>query len=188
MVQGSGIDAPLNETGRQQADAFFKAYGDIPFDKVYVSELKRTHQSVQRFLDKSIPCEIFSGLNEISWGSQEGKAFSTESAYLYEETIKEWNNGNTDVGIGGGESPDDVMARQKPVIDYIISKKDEKRVLICMHGRAMRIMLTWMLGYHLRYQDYFDHQNLGLYELTYTGSRFRIDKYNITSHLNGLSS
>jgi broad specificity phosphatase PhoE len=42
VVQGSGIDAPLNETGRKQAESFFKGYADIPFDVVYTSALQRT--------------------------------------------------------------------------------------------------------------------------------------------------
>ena len=73
IVQGSGVDSDLNETGKAQANALFKVYGHLKFDKVYISNLKRTQQSVQKFLDLNIPCEKLSGLNEISWGSREGK-------------------------------------------------------------------------------------------------------------------
>ena len=48
VVQGSGIDADLNATGRAQANAFYQAYKDHPFDKLYVSGLKRTFQSMDR--------------------------------------------------------------------------------------------------------------------------------------------
>lgn len=34
IVQGSGVDASLNDTGREQAAAFHKAYGNYPFDRV----------------------------------------------------------------------------------------------------------------------------------------------------------
>ena len=50
VVQGSGVDSDLNELGQAQAEAFFQAYQHIPFDKVYTSALKRTHQSVKKFL------------------------------------------------------------------------------------------------------------------------------------------
>ena len=36
IVQGSGVDSDLNETGRLQAEAFFKKFKDHPFDKLYV--------------------------------------------------------------------------------------------------------------------------------------------------------
>ena len=54
-----------------------------------------------------------------------------------------------------------------------------------MHGRAMRILLTLMLNYPLKSMDTFEHSNLGLYELTYTGTMFTVDKFNDTSHFNG---
>ena len=44
VVQGSGIDADLNELGQKQAEAFFAHYQDLPIDKIYTSALKRTHQ------------------------------------------------------------------------------------------------------------------------------------------------
>ena len=50
IIQGSGVDSDLNETGRIQAEKFFKAYHHIPFDKVYTSELKRTD-----FLTRLLP-------------------------------------------------------------------------------------------------------------------------------------
>ncbi len=186
MVQGSGIDAPLNEMGRNQAVAFYNTYKEYPFEKIYVSNLLRTQQSIQRFIDDNIPYEKLAGLNEISWGSQEGKPFSPESAQLYEKTVEQWNNGDLDVNIAGGESPNQVRERQKVAIDHILSMNGEKEVLICMHGRAMRILLSWLLGHSLKLMDNFAHANLGLYQLVYSGSRFRITRFNDTSHLNGL--
>ncbi len=183
MVQGSGIDAPINETGKEQASKFYEAYKETPFDRIYVSELQRTYQSVAQFIEDGIPYTKLGGLNEISWGSQEGKAFSEESSLLYHDTVKAWNSGQLDQNVGGGESPLDVKKRQKEAINHILSKTDEELVLICMHGRAMRILLAWVLGYDLRFMDHFEHQNLGLYELTYTGSFFRIDTFNDTRHL-----
>jgi len=42
VVQGSGVDSDLNDMGRAQAQAFFQAYQHVPFEKLYVSGLKRT--------------------------------------------------------------------------------------------------------------------------------------------------
>jgi probable phosphoglycerate mutase len=50
IVQGSGIDADLNETGRNQAEAFHRKYGDVAFQKVYTSALVRTHQTVENLM------------------------------------------------------------------------------------------------------------------------------------------
>jgi len=44
IVKGSGIDAPINENGRKQAELFYNAYQHIAFDKVYTSKLQRSKQ------------------------------------------------------------------------------------------------------------------------------------------------
>lgn len=185
MVQGSGIDAPLNETGYQQASAFFKAYKDISFDKIYISTLQRTRQSVQSFLDLGIPYEKLSGLNEINWGEKEGMLISQKDKDYYLKVTSAWEKGQVDLGISGGESPLDVQARQKVALDLILAKTEEQTILICMHGRAMRILLCGLLNYHLRHMDTFPHSNLGLYKITYSGDGFSIETTNDTTHLNG---
>lgn len=184
-VQGSGIDAPLNETGRKQAEAFYQAYKNVHFDKVYISTLQRSRQSVEKFLACGIAHEAFDGLNEISWGNREGIGITPEEDAYYHHMLQEWQRGNTGLKIEGGESPEDLVAKQQPVLEYILKQKSEKTILICMHGRAMRILLTLMLHYPLKNMDMFEHSNLGLYELTHTGTMFTVDKFNDTSHLNG---
>jgi len=187
MVQGSGIDAPINNKGKKQAELFYQNYAHVNFDKIYTSNLQRTQQSVHQFIEKPIPHERLTGLNEISWGTQEGKPFTEEAGALYREIIFRWNSGELDIGVAGGESPITVMKRQQEAMNHIMSKTDEKQILICMHGRAMRILLSWLLNYELSNMDHFAHENLGLYELTFTGSLFRIDRFNDTSHLKNLT-
>ena len=34
IVQGRGMNTDLNETGRKQAESFFRAYKNVPFDKI----------------------------------------------------------------------------------------------------------------------------------------------------------
>jgi probable phosphoglycerate mutase len=183
IVQGSGVDSDLNATGQRQAELFFEMYKSVKFDKIYTSKLKRSIQSVQRFIDTGIPVEHYSGLNEINWGSREGRKISEEDDAYYHELVKKWSEGEVDLPIEGGESPVMVQERQKPVLDKILSREDEKTVLICMHGRAMRAFLALMLNYHLKDMDKFSHTNLCLYELTYTGNMFTVDRYCDITHL-----
>ena len=60
---------------------------------------------------------------------------------------------------------------------------EEKTILISSHGRAIRILLTWIMGYELKEMDIFDHQNLCLYQLSYENNVFNIDKSNNIEHL-----
>lgn len=101
MVQGSGIDAPLNETGFRQSKAFYKAYKDVEFDKIYTTNLIRTQQTVQPFIQAGIPFEPLPALREISWGAQEGRPLSD----LYFDVVNQWKQGNYDAKIEGGRIP-----------------------------------------------------------------------------------
>jgi broad specificity phosphatase PhoE len=187
IVQGSGVDTDLNDTGRKQAQAFFNAYRDITFDKVYTSALKRSQQSVQGFIDLGVPHVALAGLNEISWGTKEGHRVTPDEDAYYHHMLAEWQKGFTNLRIEGGESPDDVVRRMKPSMEYILKQQDERNILICMHGRAIRILMCYLLNYPLKSMDMFDHQNLCLYVLNYSGSMFSVDRYCDVAHLKNLA-
>ncbi len=182
IVQGSGIDAPLNDTGKSQAEAFYNTYKTTAFDKIYTSTLQRAVQSVDGFVKDNIPHEQLSGLNEINWGDREGIEITPQDDAYYQQVIAKWQAGDTSLVIEGGESPEMVLLRQQQALAHIL-KGEEDTLLICMHGRAIRILLCLMLNYPLRYMDEFEHTNLCLYKINYTGSTFSIDWHNDTRHL-----
>ena len=186
IVQGSGVDSSLNDTGRAQALAFFENYRHIPFDKVYTSALQRTKQTVENFVQLGIPVEALAGLNEISWGKKEGEPITPEEDKYYHYMLDQWQKGNTTLRIEGGESPDEVVTRMKPAVNHILAQENEKTVLICMHGRAIRILLCYLLNYPLKSMDMFEHENACLYILNFTGTVFNVELYNNVSHLKDL--
>lgn len=183
IVQGSGVDSSLNETGKAQAQAFYEAFKNVSFDKVYTSTLRRTMETIKGFLDSGLPHQAEAGLNEISWGTNEGKKITPEEDAYYHWMIEQWQKGNTALRIEGGESPEDVVARQKPVIEKWNQAVDEKTILVCMHGRAIRILLCQLLNYPLKSMDMFEHSNLCLYLLENTGSMYIVKTYNDVDHL-----
>ncbi|PRY15520.1 putative phosphoglycerate mutase [Pontibacter ummariensis] len=183
IMQGSGVDTSLNAKGQHQSALFFEKYKEVPFDKVYTSTLQRSIESVQGFIDLGIPHDKHPGLNEISWGVREGKRITTDVDEYYRDMLQTWNNGGTDICIEGGESPQLVYERQKPFVELMLSRPEEKNVLICMHGRAMRILLCHILRYPLHCMDLFPHENLCLYQLDYTGSMFVVKKFCDVDHL-----
>ncbi len=183
IVQGSGIDSSLNLTGRSQAEKFYRHYKDIPFDKIYTSALKRSQESVSGFIKLGIPFEAHAALNEINWGTREGTKITLEEDQYYHDMLQAWREGKTHLPIAGGESPEDILSKQKPFLELLTSRPEEETVLICMHGRAMRIFLCLLLNYPLKYMDIFEHKNLGLYKLHYTGSFFRVAEFLNLEHI-----
>ena len=186
IVQGSGVDSSLNENGQRQADAFFRAYRDYGFDALYTSALKRTHQTVQRFIEAGLPWEALKDLNEISWGKHEGQPITPEEDKYYQWMLRQWQLGDTSHKIEGGESPDEVAARLERALN-LLKNSSAQKILVCMHGRAIRVMLCLMLNYPLKSMDVFEHKNTCVYELQFTGTMFHVLKHNDVEHLKGLA-
>jgi probable phosphoglycerate mutase len=186
IVQGKGINLPLNELGRRQARAFFDMYKDVPFDKVYTSTLLRAQETVYPFREIGHPFEAFAELDEISWGIMEGNAMVMENSQDFKALTDQWKAGNDYAKPEGGESPHELQTRQKRFIDHMM-KTDAKKVLIAMHGRAIRCLMCTITDTPLSLMEDFPHVNLSLYKVNLlSGSKFEIEKFNDTGHLKGL--
>lgn len=183
IVQGRGRDTDLNEEGRHQAQQFYEAYKNVPFDKIYISELKRTQQSIQPFIDDGLPSEKLAGLDELAWGVLEGQPSTPENKAAFLKLMRDWLDGNLDSKFEGGESPNEVKARQLEALEVIMSHPEEKTVLICMHGRAMRLFLCVLQNLPLTEMENFPHQNLVLYKVTWDGAKYEVVDFNNAQHL-----
>jgi broad specificity phosphatase PhoE len=187
ILQGGNVDISLNEAGLLQSSQFFNKYKSTPFKKIYTSTLIRSIESVESFINLGIPHEAHPNLNEISFGIYDGNTSCFDKDSPYHKLVKDWDSGKVESKLEGGENPIEVKARLTNFINIIL-QNDEDLILICMHGRAMRIFLASILNYNLRYMNIFPHKNLSLYTLNYTGSMFFIEKFNDTSHLKNISS
>ncbi len=183
IVQGRGKNTDLNDEGRHQANQFFQAYKQVPFDKIYISALKRTQQSIQPFIDLGIPFEKLEGLDELAWGIYEGQPSTPETKAAFLHMVRQWVSGNLDSKFEGGESPNEVQARQRKALEVIMANPSEETVLICMHGRAMRLFLCLLTGKPASEAEDFPHQNLVLYKVEFDGEKFKIVDFNNAEHL-----
>ena len=186
IVQGRGVNSDLNDTGRAQAEAFYQQYKNVPFDKIYTSELKRTWQTVDKFIEKGLPWEKLSGLDELAWGIWEGKANSEESREAFRSMLQSWEDGNYTTHFEGGESVEMVYERLKKPMDILMTRPVEKNVLLCMHGRAMRVFLCLLMKKPLSEMTDFPHQNTVLYKIGFENGEFSILEFNNAVHLAGL--
>lgn len=182
IVQGSQVDAPLNHKGKNQAAMFYDTYKNFNPDVVYTSMLQRTQESVQQFINQSSKWEKHAGLNEISWGSDDGKILNDDEAYL--GVIKRWSLGDVALKAGNGESPQEVYNRQTSFITDKLKNGNDDKVLICMHGRAMRILFCQLLQKPLVEMDSFHHANLCLYEFKFENDNFQLIRANDMGHFN----
>lgn len=182
IVQGSGVDASINETGQQQAQAFFDYYKNIGFEVVITSSLRRTHETMAPFIQTGLPWEKYPEINEIGWGIHEGKKGTPELARQYQRIIGEWQQGNYQAKLPQGESAMEMKTRLSHFVEHLKSRP-EKTMLVCSHGRAMRCLMCVLRGEHLREMENYHHANTGLYKVIYHQGNFDFELINDTSHL-----
>ncbi|BDD04073.1 histidine phosphatase family protein [Aureibacter tunicatorum] len=184
IVQGRKIDADLNEKGREQADSFYNKYKAFDFDVCFTSTLKRTHQTVDGFLKDGLQWYQFSGLDEMNYGEFEGKQAGNGEEGSAVELMNKWNDGFLNLKPEGGEGPYDVMKRQQEAFSDILGM-NFNNALVCMHSRAIRIMLCWMQDLNMIEMKNLGSVNTGLSIISYDpkAEKYTLEEFNNTDHL-----
>ena len=182
VVQGRGINSNLNDKGIQQAKLFFEAHKEIEFDAVYTSTLKRTWQTVDSFISKKIPHYIRQELDETDCGIFEGVEHHPSLQKEYYDIIDQWKQGNLTIKISGGESAQDLANRVQPFVEELIHTNTQT-ILICTHGRTLRVLLCLLLNKPIHKMDEFVHDNTCLYHVEMENKKCRLLKENDLSHL-----
>lgn len=182
IVQGSGMDTDLNDLGRAQAKAFFNAYQNVDFELIVTSKLRRTHQTVQHFLDQDIPWHQTEDINEISWGTHEGTSPNPERHQAFLKLLSEWKTGNLDAALPEGESARQLGERVVRFIDWL-RQRPEKTVLVATHGRTLRAMMTHLKGVSLCDMEGVPHVNTGCYVVNLDAEKAVFDRENDVTHL-----
>ena len=179
IIQGSEVDSGLNDLGLRQSELFYDYYKDHNFEKIYVSGLKRTFQTVKKFIDNGFPYEKLSDFNEISWGVNQGKNDDLDEYKLLTDS---WKSGNLDNKFENGESPNEMVVRLMIGLKKIVNDNFDN-VLLCIHGRALRVLLSKIIDNDLTMMDKYVHSNTGMYIIEYIEGKFSIIKSNLRKHL-----
>ena len=185
LVQGSGIDTHLNQTGIEQGRAFFEFYQNEKFDIVYTSHLKRSIETVQAFIDQKIPHIIDENIREISWGIYEGQSTKDWDRKKYDLLISEWDKGNYEARLEKGESGIELATRVKQFLNRI-ENSVETKILVCTHGRTLRCIISLLQNLELKAMENVHHHNTGLYKVIYECGKYELITQNDTKHLKSI--
>lgn len=126
-------------------------------------------------------------LNEMSWGTHEGKPFSQESAELYNQVKAGWERGEIDQRIGGGESAREMGERLSRFL-VTLRAMPQQNILICSHGRAICGLVTLMMGEPIGEMYKHQHSNTGLWLAEEREQDYHFLLRNDTSHLATLTN
>ena len=182
IIQGSGIDADLDEEGKAQAKQFYNKYKDVAFELLICSSLKRTQQSIQSFVNDGIPLVKLSELNEINWGIHEGQKVTDQIAVNYQKLRTSWQEKKFDARVSKGESAYELAARLDVFLS-VLRHRTEKHILICSHGRTLRALMCKLHGVGLENMENYTFGNTSLCIFEVHQEGYKIQKDRDTSHL-----
>jgi probable phosphoglycerate mutase len=188
LMQGRSIDAPLNETGRNQAEALFRYLNQYEIHRVGSSSLIRAIQTAEpivKHLDLNLSSS--SALDEMDFGDYEGLSYMNLADEL-KELQKNWENGNLNIGAPGGESPRQVFERANSCVQKLLSDQQGDTLVLVLHGRLIRILLSEWLGYGLKNMHRIQHRNGCINQLVWDGQSFEAVYINKTEHLDNISA
>lgn len=153
MLQGSGVDAPLNTLGRSQAATLAGSLASIAMDLVVSSTLSRaveTADIVASSQQAAVERRSHEGLSEMFYGSLEGLPIADTRPQLKALT-EAWSAGQTNVAVGGdGESPDVLLARAHAALwgngRLLGESAPGRHVLVVAHSTFNKAVLAEATG------------------------------------------
>ncbi|KAJ2156465.1 hypothetical protein GGF46_005168 [Coemansia sp. RSA 552] len=168
ILQGGRLNPPLNECGKKQAVTLAEAMKYQKLDWIITSGMTRaieTANAVAKYHDA--PFVSDSRLNEVSWGELDGAKFADINNTVHSVTSS-WAHGDFDAKIKGGESANEAQKRILAAFTDILKTACERqyhRILVCIHGRIMRVIMATLIDKDLCKMQRFTHTNCSYHQI-----------------------
>jgi len=184
IVQGGGVDSSLNATGIQQSQSFYRFYQQESFDALYCSPLRRTSQTLSPWQQRGLEPNPLEELIELNWGIHEGLIPTAEQKAEFLSIKQKWTEGELHLSVTGGETPLQAWERSQKAMEILFEKHQGERLLVCTHGRLLRILLSGLLDKDISRMEQYTQPNTGLHLIELTApDKARAIKLADTAHL-----
>ena len=172
-------DIPISEDSFPKVEGVADFFKDIDVDKIYVSELSRTVQTVQPLIDqKGIKPIVNPGVNEADFGDYE--TFTIEEILakepeFYENTKKLREN----YKFPNGESMQMAYNRHRDAFKKIVEEtKDGETVVIGTHGGFIKNVMSYIVCDDVRAHWRFFPENICMTQIIDDDGFLKIRIYN----------
>ena len=180
LVDGHG-DPELHAAGREQAHRVGQRLKDQPISAIYVSNLRRTHETAQPLCDHlDVTPTVDPDLREVYLGEWEGgilriKAHENDPVYLRMHEEQRW-----DV-IPGAESHADLNQRLLRALNRIADNHADELVVAVVHGGVIAHILAHATGAnHFAFNG---ADNGSISQIIMLDGRIHVRRFNDSTHL-----
>ncbi|OPJ57671.1 histidine phosphatase family protein [Clostridium oryzae] len=177
-------DIDLSDEGIKQAQYLSNKFKNN-FDCIYTSPLNRAMETAKIIADiKEIKPVIVNDLREINFGKWEGLTVK-EISSTYPKEFSLWRKDKTEAPMCGGDlSLKNASIRAKNAIAEIVSKHNEKKILIVAHGGIIKAGLIGLFNWDMTMYHKISLGNTAICEIDFDNDlNPTIVKINDTSHL-----
>lgn len=180
LLDGQG-DPPLAKEGERQAELVARRLEHEEFDGLYVTTLRRTHQTAEPLAKRlGVTPAVEPDLREIMLGEWEGGLFRIRVAQGHEIARRMYEQERWDV-IPGAESTEDFAARIRAAVERIAAAHRDRRVAVVTHGGVIGQVVSMATG--ARPFAFIDADNASITQLVVWGDRWIVRRFNDTAHL-----
>jgi probable phosphoglycerate mutase len=140
------IDVPLNDAGREMAEALAEAYATEKWDAIYASPLSRARKTAEPLaLRLGLPVLIKDGLREIAYGEWDGN-LEADVEREQKEAFAAWSSDPAHIPPPGGETAVEIAARAMAAVAEIRAENPAGTVLAVAHKATIRILVCALMG------------------------------------------
>lgn len=179
-------DPPLNQQGREQAEAVAVRLAPVSVEAAYSSDLRRAAETALPIMrGRDTPIAHRPDLREKSFGEWEGMTYE-ELQLRYPTMLAELFDERPAFAPPGGESDLELFARAAGAAAGIAGRHagTDGNILVVSHGGTLRAMMVSMLGLPVESMWRLRLSNAGLSVITtFDEGGATIDLLNDTSHL-----
>ena len=188
ILQGNGMDLPLNELGRQQASAAGRFLSGFSIDHVYSSPLSRAVETGRAIAEPhGHTVQPIPELVEADVGEWEEKDWGT----IMRDFPDDYAAFMEDPGRNpyrGGESYGDVQRRVQPVIKDLLDRHQGQTIVVVAHNVVNRVYLAALLGLDLKYAKGIRQTNTGVNFIRHRSGETELMTLNAHFHLDGIEA
>jgi probable phosphoglycerate mutase len=183
LVDGHG-DPELAPEGRVQAEQVAERLASHPIDAIYVTTLRRTHQTAAPLAARlGIEPVVEPDLREVHLGEWEGELYRKHMAEGHPTALKVISEQRWDA-IPGAEPAESISARVRGALARIVAAHPGQCVVIFSHGGIIGEILVQVTDAGRPFA-FLGASNGSISQVVAFGERWILRRFNDTAHLAG---
>ncbi len=181
LVDGHG-DPALDPNGHEQARHLADRLGTRPIDAIYVTTLRRTHETAAPLAERLglVPI-VEADLREVHLGDWEGELYRQRMAEGHPDALRMVAEQRWDA-LPGGETNEHLRTRVRAAVERIVAAHPGQRVVVVTHGGVIADIVAQATQTPHPFM-FLGVANASITHLVVAGPRWIVRRFNDTAHL-----